>query len=161
MYNITGLRRPLNALIKIAYGFLSKHRSLRGESPRWRRLTLRLYFAALTAATSVSAAGPRAGSTRGQIIFLFISRCLVHSLSKLSGSTPIDREYTAAAKGSDTLLALPGGNRGADLQGKKSLVSRHQRPANMATPFCHQVRRGGDSDSNTPNILSLQTGDDG
>ena len=37
-------------------------------------------FAAPTAATSVSAAGPRAGSTRGRVLFYFFSHCLVHSL---------------------------------------------------------------------------------
>ena len=52
-----------------------------------------------------------------------------------------------------TLLALPGGNREADLQGKKSLVFLRLHPANMAKPFYHQVRHGDDSDSNILNTL--------
>ena len=52
-----------------------------------------------------------------------------------------------------TLLASLGDSREADHRGMKSLVFLRQHPADMATPFCHQVRHGGDSDSNTPNIL--------
>ena len=57
-----------------------------------------------------------------------------------------------------TLLALPGGSRGADHRGRQSLEFRRLHPADTATPFCHQVRRGGGSDSNILNIPLRQTG---
>ena len=54
-------------------------------------------------------------------------------------------------------LALHGDNHGANRREMKSLVFLRQHPADMATPFCHQVRHEVGSDSNTLNILLLQT----
>ena len=57
-----------------------------------------------------------------------------------------------------TLLAELCDNREAERREMKSLVFHHLHPADMAIPFCHQVRHGDGSDSNTPNILLRQTG---
>ena len=41
-----------------------------------------------------------------------------------------------------TLLALPGGNRGADRRGMKSLEFCRQHPVGMAKPYCRLVQSG-------------------